>query len=804
MTTPDHNHADRDQEQGGGMGRAARAVGGTLAALVLYLCVPAVLVLIARVPVPHPFTVHSVVTLGGLVDLLALAVWVTWAVEMVKLVRAVIDRLRHPERAMAAGLRDHLALKIAALVLVLTPLVVARATTPPVTAPAGPATASAQRSPAPIRPGAHRSPSRRSPAAVRTSGQPAPADGAAGHRADPTAPVRLPSGSVVAGTFAAGVLAAVALGRLRGRHAYRYRPPEPGLDLTPEPPRPTLRYLATAMGTQDEPTDRDGAAGLSAMADDDPDHRERPDLIEVGALDGELVHLMLSELAGVTIAGPDAEAVMAAWVTALMVRAGPFGAEVAATRAALDRLVGTALGTRIELPGLQVMEGPGEVLRALDATVLARTRLLAEAEVADVVAYRRANPRELVPVVLAVLDRVPAEDAGRWAATLDAGARLGFAALVLDPNAATPARLGLGADRVVVSAAPDDLVDRLVGVQLFGLAPEEAAEVVAALAEAEQRPDSTGATGDKWVDDPVEEPGTGPAPVCWPRSEGGGEDRGVEPPETERWPDTVAAPRVEPTITVTLFGPYEIRVGGTLVTAGLRTPAKELLAWLCLRPDGASVEAAVDALWPDTEPARVHKQFWLGAANLRTRLGAESEPHTKVLVQTGPVYRLDTDAIGCDLWQFQAALTAAARAGEEPVARDALRRAVDCYRGDLLAGTDYPWVEPIRQDLRRRALDAHLRLADLEGRLGAPEAAEAVLQRAVGLDRYSEEPYRRLMVLQGARGRSDQVAETWQLLERRLDEIDVDVEPATLRLYRSLTTGDAGPPEVVRPVRLPL
>ena len=47
------------------------------------------------------------------------------------------------------------------------------------------------------------------------------------------APVRLPSGSVVAGSFAAGVLSAVAIGRLRRRHAYRYRPPEPGRNLTP-------------------------------------------------------------------------------------------------------------------------------------------------------------------------------------------------------------------------------------------------------------------------------------------------------------------------------------------------------------------------------------------------------------------------------------------------------------------------------------------------------------------------------------------------------------------------------------------
>ena len=53
----------------------------------------------------------------------------------------------------------------------------------------------------------------------------------------------------------AGVLSAVALGRLRRRHAYRYRPPEPGRHLGPDPLRPTLRRLASARCRDVEPGD---------------------------------------------------------------------------------------------------------------------------------------------------------------------------------------------------------------------------------------------------------------------------------------------------------------------------------------------------------------------------------------------------------------------------------------------------------------------------------------------------------------------------------------------------------------------
>ena len=131
-------------------------------------------------------------------------------------------------------------------------------------------------------------------------------------------------------------------------------------------------------------------------------------------------------------------------------------------------------------------------------------------------------------------------------------------------------------------------------------------------------------------------------------------------------------------------------------------------------------------------------------------------------------------------------------------ARAALRRAVDAYRGDLLSGVGYSWVEPVRQDLHRRALDAQLRLAELDDRAGHPELAVAVLERAIDLDRYAEEPYRRLMALHAAHGRPDAVTATWQLLRSRLADLDVDMDETTARLYRTLTNTDA-PDVATRP-----
>ena len=79
-----------------------------------------------------------------------------------------------------------------------------------------------------------------------------------------------------------------------------------------------------------------------------------------------------------------------------------------------------------------------------------------------------------------------------------------------------------------------------------------------------------------------------------------------------------------------------------------------------------------------------------------------------------------------------------------------------------------------------------------------------MLERIIDLDRYAEEPYRRLMTLHAAHGRRDAVTATWQLLVRRLADLDIDVDEATARLYRTLVAPDPLPEQRAntRPIRL--
>jgi hypothetical protein len=74
-------------------------------------------------------------------------------------------------------------------------------------------------------------------------------------------------------------------------------------------------------------------------------------------------------------------------------------------------------------------------------------------------------------------------------------------------------------------------------------------------------------------------------------------------------------------VRVRVLGPAHVEAFGEVVTSGLRQSAYELLAWYVLRPEGATIEAAAAALWPDATTKRGREHFSTALGNLRSRLG---------------------------------------------------------------------------------------------------------------------------------------------------------------------------------------
>jgi len=623
-------------------------------------------------------------------------------------------------------------------------------------------------------------------------------------------PIRLPSGSIVAGSFAAGVLSALAAGRLRRRRHYRAQPPRPGRHVKVETQPAGLRDLLLAVRAKRHEDDEDLTAEvrreptpMTAMPDDDA--FVRPDVIEAAMRGGEVIQLGMCDWPGLTISGPGASSCLRAWLAALIIRNGPYGAEI---------LIAGPLGDRLfpglELPGLHRLDSVEGALSRLESEMVARTRQLDNAGAADALAYRAMSPEYPLPLVLMVTDMVPESLESRWSSMAASATGVGIAALVLVPphgSVESPDSHGqivIGEGGSIERVIPSALAELLEGGVAFGLSVSEAVDLLGPVASIhndhefdEPEPfdalseggffdgslpgDSVfRADGVLEVDDVLEE--------GWQEGGGGGHTpfAGHNDAHVLSWP----APKdPEPVpIRVELLGPALVEAWGEKVSSGLRASAYELLAWYALRPEGATAEAAIDALWPDASAKRGRERFWTALGNLRSRLHGPGEEGVEILSKVGDHYRPDRSALDIDLWRFEAALTEAARAEARVGIVAALERAAAAFGGEFYPSADALWVEPAREDLHRRALDVLIRLAELYSEDGRPDTAITTLERAIELDPICEDAYRRLIVVQAQMGRADAAQRVWRLLLGHLAELDLEPEAATADLVHEVLT----------------
>jgi DNA-binding SARP family transcriptional activator len=741
------------------------ALGGLTVVVVLGVATPAVLAAVTAATWPHGSDWHAVdpARLGVLV--VAAVAWIAWFNYIIGLIREVVSQIRQrnsPHDSDAPRGPSSTRVWVAGWVAGLVLMVLALFGAPSISAWRTPTVSTTTTS-------------------IRTMHRTSTSE-VTGHttvrKRTPPGPVSLPSGSIVGGLFAAGVLSAVAIRQLRRRHTYRYSAPEPGRDLSSEPSHPTLRHLRERLSSGGEASESSEAELVAAALLAEVDGRLHPEQADIGTRHGRTVTVDLTALSGLALVGPATDDIARSLIASLLVRAGFGAAEVVLTAELAERLFADLEAVL----AIRRAQSNDDVARAVEAEIIARVRRFEAADVSDANSYRSENPEDPLPALLVVLDSVPEEAFGRWRALLDGMSRLGITVLFLEACPIVTGYVKSDLNREVTEVSPGRLVELLDGVQLFGLQSFEAVELLEAVFETQydERPDQ--------VNEVENEEGerNESALLLLPAGQG---SQAVDPvePVGERWPaelfagDIVAGP-----LHVQVLGHYVISLNGEPIQSRLRSRGKALLAWYMLRPEGATSDEAVEALWPDTSPGQVRRQFWRALGELRTRFRPPIGDAIVVLVKTGEHYQPSVSEISCDLWDFQRSLFEAARATDNESVRVALGLAVDSYAGEFLQGWDEPWVESARQDLHRRCVDAFLRLAELEETDGEPKRAVTTLERAIELDHYAEEPYRRLMVLQGSLGQVDTVSATWKLLHTRLEELDLEVEEATTRLYRSL------------------
>src|SRR5215467_11051484 len=203
-----------------------------------------------------------------------------------------------------------------------------------------------------------------------------------------------------------------------------------------------------------------------------------------------------------------------------------------------------------------------------------------------------------------------------------------------------------------------------------------------------------------------------------------------------------------PPLRIHLLGGFLLISGETLVTSVDLPRLQSLLACLVLhraRPQSRSHLAYL--LWPDSTDAQaltnlrnlLHK-LRQALLNIDAFLSADRQT---LFWQPGT-----QDATwALDVLDFETAIAQADHASEMSMARRALEKAVDVYRGDLLPSCYDEWILPERDGLRQAFLKALERLIGLQEQERDYAAAIGSAQRLLRHDPLHEVTYRQLMRL---------------------------------------------------------
>jgi len=230
---------------------------------------------------------------------------------------------------------------------------------------------------------------------------------------------------------------------------------------------------------------------------------------------------------------------------------------------------------------------------------------------------------------------------------------------------------------------------------------------------------------------------------------------GLALPGATRRGSAKAAERPDPSsgasVSIRCFRRFTLAVRGEGVDLSVLKPrARRVLRILATHcPDWVHREMLIDAVWPDADRQTGTRNLQVVISSLRHVLEPEAARGGTLLVRQGEAYRL---AIPPDGWvdrlEFERAVAAgntALRTGDRAAVRSALNAALELATGPFLPedGPD-DWVVAKREQYRAEACRAAETLAGILVEAGDHEAAAAVCERGLAVDRCSDRLWRLL------------------------------------------------------------
>jgi DNA-binding SARP family transcriptional activator len=584
--------------------------------------------------------------------------------------------------------------------------------------------------------------------------------------------IHLPGGWITTGLGAA-LLAAVAMVWRRRRHRYIPTPiTTPVLDdadLTP--PLAALTRIRqglrrTRLQHLPEPARSVTVREYNAAA-------VKPVLAPIGPSGTDLAGAgTLPLAAGLGLTGPGAHDAARALLVAVLSAGSPRDPDAqgraiipASTLATLIAVSAIELGP---MSRLTVTSSLAEAITALEEEIIRRSRIIADAQVADIAALRSANAyAEPLPQLLLIADTPDPGWHQRLATAIGLGAKVEIGAALLGewPPGTT---LHVASDGTTTGGGD--------GQRLAVLDTDTAVDALTMLHEAlSASPPITATIADHHVSGRI------PAGVR--------DHPALVAPDQAATPTGIGAP-----VRVRILGtPAVLDIDGKRANK-LREKSLELLVYLAVNRSGAPLDQIMEAIWPDVILKRATQRLSNNVTNLRNVLRAiwaENQPdntdHDKIdpVINSGGHYRLDPAIIDVDWWTVLDAYAKSAKATDDTTRRSFLDAAIAAIGGPLAAQTDYEWADIDRERVRRHLIKIYTHAAALHAG-DNPHQARLLLDAACDIDPLSEDLAGQAMRAAAALGDADSIRHRLDTLRQALDDADLDITDTIQDLATSL------------------
>lgn len=204
--------------------------------------------------------------------------------------------------------------------------------------------------------------------------------------------------------------------------------------------------------------------------------------------------------------------------------------------------------------------------------------------------------------------------------------------------------------------------------------------------------------------------------------------------------------------------------------------ALHTVLFLALAPERrATKDQLIDALWPESTPQSIRKNFHPTLSEARSTLG-----QAEAILFSGGVYRL-SESMGwrLDVAEFQDAVDRGQRLrleGDDAGAMDVLMQGWKAYSGPLLGDLEDRWAVERRRGVHRQYLGLLRTLGDLAVQLGDDATALDAYRALLLQEPFEERVHLALMEVYSRQGRRDLVRRQYVRMQESLLE-ELSVEP---------------------------